>query len=59
MKIGSLLLRWRAAERVGVRQLANEIGISYATLSRVENGEEPGGKTLAAILRWMLTTKNS
>ena len=40
-------------------QLAKEIGISYATLSRVENGEEPSGKTLAAILRWMLEkTKN-
>jgi hypothetical protein len=35
------------------------LGISYATLGRVENGEEPSGKTLAAILRWMLTrTKN-
>jgi len=54
MKIGPLLLRWRAAERIGVRELAKQIGLSYSTLSRVENGEEPSGKTLAAILRWML-----
>jgi hypothetical protein len=48
MKICALFLRWRAAERVGVRALAREIGISYSTLSRIENGEEPSGKTLAA-----------
>lgn len=54
MKIGTLLLRWRAAENIGVRELAKQIGISASTLCRVENGEEPGGKTLAAIMRWML-----
>jgi hypothetical protein len=38
MKIGLSLLRWRAAELVGGRTLAHEIGISYSTPSRIENG---------------------
>jgi hypothetical protein len=35
MKIGSLLLRWRAAERVGLRELAKQIGISWPELCPV------------------------
>lgn len=54
MKIGKLLLRYRAAENLSQREFARQIGISYSTLSRVENGEEPLGGTLAAILVWML-----
>lgn len=35
------------------REVAADIGISVATLSRIENGEEMDGKTMAKILRWM------
>ena len=39
---------------IGVREFARELGVSASTLSRIENGEEPSGRTLPAILRWML-----
>lgn len=58
MRFGLLLLRYRAAEGLGVRYFANQLGIGYSTLSSVENGEEPSGRTLAAILRWMLGEKD-
>jgi transcriptional regulator with XRE-family HTH domain len=34
--------------------MAKRLGISYSTLSRIENGEESSGATLAAVLRWVL-----
>lgn len=54
MRIGKLLLRHRAAEGLGVREFAKELGISASTLSRIENGEEMTGENLARILYWML-----
>lgn len=38
---------------VTTRDLAERIGISAATLSRVERGEAMDGATLAKILNWL------
>ena len=38
--------------RRGLRQVAREIGISPATLSRAERGEGCDGETLARIVLW-------
>jgi hypothetical protein len=48
MKISTLLRCWRGLEGVGVRAAAKQVGISFSTLSCIENGEEP--KRLAAVL---------
>ncbi|MDE0334465.1 MAG: helix-turn-helix transcriptional regulator [Defluviicoccus sp.] len=37
----------------GVREIANEIGISPATLSRVERGYMPDLETFTKICRWL------
>jgi len=37
----------------GIREVAAEIGISYATLSRVENGKVPDLKTFSKICTWL------
>jgi transcriptional regulator with XRE-family HTH domain len=37
----------------GVRAAAEEIGISPATLSRIENGQIPDLQTFAKICRWL------
>jgi transcriptional regulator with XRE-family HTH domain len=37
----------------GVREAANEIGVSPATLSRVENGKVPDLETFSKICRWL------
>jgi transcriptional regulator with XRE-family HTH domain len=54
MRIGQLLACWRSVTQSNIRDAAKRIGISYSTLSRIENGEEPNGRTLAALLRWAL-----
>lgn len=37
----------------GIREVATEIGISYATLSRVENGKLPDLQTFSKICTWL------
>ena len=37
----------------GIREVSAEIGISYATLSRVENGKLPDLETFSKICQWL------
>jgi transcriptional regulator with XRE-family HTH domain len=46
------LIAAKRAER-GVRAAAIDVGISHATLSRVENGHMPDLETFAKICRWL------
>ena len=55
LKLAEVLKQWRYGARLSVRAAAHDIGIGYSTLSRVENGEWPDGRTLAIILRWLLS----
>ena len=50
-QIGTLV-RERRGPR-GVREVASEIGISAATLSRVENGKQPDLGTFEKLCRWL------
>lgn len=59
MRLGRVLTQYRYAERLTVRQLAKNIGLSAPTLSRLENDGDMNGKTLAAILRWLLAEQRS
>ena len=47
-------LREKRGDR-GVREVAKEIGISPATLSRVERGHLPDLETFGKICRWLQT----
>ena len=38
---------------VGIRQAAKDVGVSAATLSRVENGKIPDLETFGKICRWL------
>lgn len=49
--IGPLVREKRGTR--GVREVAQEIGISSATLSRVENGRLPDLDTFSKICRWL------
>jgi len=55
MRLGQILKRWRVMSELNLRTAAKMMGTSTATLSRIERGENPDGKTLAAILRWILS----
>ena len=50
-KLGPLT-RERRGDR-GLREAAKEIGISPATLSRIENGQVPDLETFQAVCKWL------
>lgn len=54
MKLCDVLRDWRWAQKINVRLVAKEIGISAATLSRIERGENCDAETLSKILVWLL-----
>lgn len=54
MKLGEIISRWRKMCDVTIREAAKDIGISPATLSRIENGKPSDGKSLALILTWLM-----
>jgi len=49
--IGPLLREKRGDQ--GIREIAKEIGISPATLSRIERGKVPDLETFSKICRWL------
>lgn len=51
--IGLLLRAWRAHEQIGVREASRRIGISPATLSRIENGNNVDGNTMLRLMAWL------
>ena len=55
--LGEVIAGWRRDRRMGIREAAKLIGISHATLSRVENGKPADGKTIVRLLDWLLHDK--
>jgi DNA-binding XRE family transcriptional regulator len=54
MRLGQALNDYRLVESRTVRDVAKEVGISPATLSRIENNKPCDSDTLAAILLWLI-----
>lgn len=52
-ELGRLVLEKRNKTGVGIRGAAKEIGISHATLARVEKGFLPDLENYEKILRWL------
>lgn len=53
MRLGKVLADYRYANRLGVRELAQDIGVSHPTLNRIEHDENCDGETLIKILAWL------
>jgi transcriptional regulator with XRE-family HTH domain len=51
--IGSVLKEKRESKNQGIREAAKEIGISSATLSRIENGKLPDLESFSKICKWL------
>lgn len=52
--LGTLLKERRLAEGYSLRKLAHVVGVSFATLSRIERGEgEPDNNTRIRVLEWL------
>lgn len=54
MKLGDMLRAYRTVHRYGSRELAKVIGISHATLTRVETGHACDSRSVFMIVQWML-----
>jgi transcriptional regulator with XRE-family HTH domain len=52
MLIGQLIRSWREKQRLGHRIVAKEIGISPATLARIETGKPSDGDSLVKVFLW-------
>lgn len=53
MRLGRLIADYRFANRLGIREIAKEIGTSPATLCRIEAGEACDAETLVKIMTWV------
>lgn len=54
LRIGKVIRRWRLMEERTLREVGKEMGISAATLLRIEQGEACDSGTLALLLTWLL-----
>ena len=50
-KLAERILQRRAGK--GIREAANEVGVSSATLSRIENGKIPDLETFGKVCAWL------
>jgi transcriptional regulator with XRE-family HTH domain len=53
VKLGRVIRKYRVTSELTLREVGKEIGISAATLMRIEGGRDPDGSTLAKILAWL------
>lgn len=54
MRLGKILKTMRAMEDIGVREQAKKIGISFPTLSRIENGKDADARSVVKLLVYLL-----
>ena len=52
--LGLILRKWRVVNEIGVRELAADVGISHATLSRIELGHQMDAQTFLRLMNWMM-----
>lgn len=55
--IGRLLRLYRSVNEIGCRAMARELGISPATLSRIERGHQMDLATWVKVQAWLLGRK--
>lgn len=56
LRIGPVLRKWRILEQRSLRDVAKEMDLDAATLSRIEQGRFMQGRALAKVLKWLLET---
>jgi predicted transcriptional regulator len=53
-RLGDVLHKWRRMSELDLKAVAEEIGISVSTLSRLERGNTPDGDTLRKVWSWLM-----
>ena len=52
-QLGAVLKRRRGQDRLSLRQVETDVGISAATLSRIERGHRPDMDVIDKLARWL------
>lgn len=53
MRIGEIIRKWRLMSELDLRTVGKQIGISAATLMRLEQGRDTDAATMFKVLAWM------
>jgi DNA-binding Xre family transcriptional regulator len=56
MRLSKALKLMRATENIGVREQAKKIGISPASLSRIENGKDCDAPSTVKLIVWLISS---
>ena len=57
MRLGEVIRKWRMMSELTIRDAATMIGISSTTLHRFEGGDDVDGRTLIAVLKWLMANE--
>lgn len=57
MTLGKLIKLYRSVYALDIRTAAKMIGVSPATLSRIEHGKAVDQKTIVLLLLWLFESK--
>ena len=55
LRISALVKDYRIRRGLSVKEMGRRLGVSAATVSRLENGKEVSGVTVIALMKWSLT----
>lgn len=55
MRLGLVIKKFRAMTEMTTRELAQQTGISFPTLNRLENGESIDSRNFMKLLNWLMT----
>lgn len=55
MRLGLVLRKWRYSHEMPLRELGKQMGISAATLLRIEQGHDCDSKTLMKVFNWLMS----
>ena len=57
MRLGEVIRKWQITSELTIRDAAAMIGISATTLHRFESGDDVDGRTLIAVLKWLMANE--
>ncbi len=54
MNLAVVLRKWRLMSEITLRDAGKQIGVSAATLLRIEQGKGTDGRTMARLIAWLV-----
>ena len=58
MRVGTVIKRWHGSTDFSMKEVAEQIGISTTTLTRIEAGKQiPDGATVVRLIQWLFQSE--